>query len=194
MTIVEWSIDKMQGSPQYVISDMLGFFCHHYFASASLCFIVIWAWTFPQMGPLCTEGLTLCTLKVTSWAFWNIHDEIDMLILLNPAGLLTGTWHCVMQIMNIKHNWDAYVQWNIYDKSLNIYFVTSTLFLMSFILQYCFDIYQLNIKSVFLEGMFFSGTYIVQGSDMKLWKLFETSLEFHLGSCIPFGEVGKCIR
>ena len=57
------------------------------------CFDIIWfavipGWIFSQLEPLCTAGLTRCSLKVTVGSKWNIHDEIDMLNL----GLLTVRW------------------------------------------------------------------------------------------------------
>ena len=109
--------------------------------------------------------------------WWNIRDEIDMLMALNQE-LLTGTWNRFhadkvrsVYMHLIWHNWDIDVLGKFSKKLLRSFFMYQLFFLfLRYYLKFC--------SGYLWECMFFSDTHIMQGFDIEFKKLLSSVLDF----------------
>ena len=65
-----------------------------------MCFVVIDEWIYFQIEPICAAELIWYALKLHLWVLWNLHDEIDMLI-LHDQGQLTRFFEHIMNVMQM---------------------------------------------------------------------------------------------
>ena len=131
---------------------------------------------------MCTAELSWHTLKVYNWilmkhTWWNWH-ALPGTAYWN-MGHTAGTLRKIGIYFILRNDWHIDVPWNISKIFYWISFFFSVQHMVSIFncMIFCIVYYG---NCTYCELVYLIGTYIVQGFDMKLWKLLSTALTFIL--------------